>query len=347
MAIQRIFHMQLGTDGGTERFFLRLTKAFHARGIEQQFAIRPGTSWRGALDGMGRVHEGHYLRRWPNWWVKVQLLKREMHRWPADVVMGWRAPTARLMPASGPAVRIVRLGDYPHHLGHFTHVDCIVGNAPQVLTHCADLGWTGRREIISNFATDSGSVAVPRASLDTPENATLVFAPGRFVSTKGFDTLVRAVAKRPDLWLWLAGDGPDRADLEKLVDDLGMRTRTRFIGWVSDPSAYAKAADIYCVPSRQEPLGNVLLEGWMAGVAVISTLTEGPSWAATDQENALMVGIDDVDGFAAALAELAASASLRASLVEGGRRRLAERFSEAGVVDQYLALFEQLKRERA
>ncbi|SIQ25365.1 Glycosyltransferase involved in cell wall bisynthesis [Rhizobium sp. RU20A] len=346
MPIQRIFHMQLGTDGGTERFFLRLTKAFHARGIEQQFAVRPGTSWRGALDGMGRVHEGHYLRRWPNWWLRTQLLRREMRRWPADVVMGWRAPTARLMPSSGPAVRIVRLGDYPHHLGHFGHVDCIVGNAPNVLSHCENLGWTGRREIISNFATESGSEAVPRSALDTPEDATLVFAPGRFVSTKGFDTLVRAVARTPDLWLWLAGDGPDRADLEALVDGLGLRARTRFIGWVSDPSAYAKAADIYCVPSRKEPLGNVLLEGWMAGVPVISTRTEGPSWAATDRENALMVDIDDVAGFAGALGELAASPALRAALVEGGHRRLSERFSEARVVDQYLDLFERLRSGR-
>jgi glycosyltransferase involved in cell wall biosynthesis len=346
MPIQRIFHMQLGTDGGTERFFLRLTRAFHERGIEQQFAIRPETTWRSQLDGMGRVHEGHYLRRWPNWWLKVQMLKREMRRWPADVVMGWRAPTARLMPSSGPAVRIVRLGDYPHHLGHFSNVDCIVGNAPNVLTHCTTLGWAGRSEIISNFPSETSSDVVPRSALDTPEGVQLVCSAGRFVSTKGFDTLVRAVAKTPDLWLWLVGDGPDRADLERLVDDLGLRARTRFIGWVSDPSAYARAADIFCVPSRKEPLGNVLLEGWMSGVAVISTRTEGPSWAATDREDALMVDIDDVEGFAAALRELAGSPALRAHLVSGGRRCLAERFSQDRVVDQYLALFDRLRHDR-
>ncbi|KQM33706.1 hypothetical protein ASF03_08375 [Rhizobium sp. Leaf68] len=346
MSVKRIFHLQFGTDGGTEQFFLRLTRAFHERGIEQQFAIRPGVTWRHELDDRGTVHEGYYLRRWPNWWLRTQLLKRSMKQWPADVVMGWRAPTSRLMPDAGHAIRVVRLGDYPHHVRYFGNTDAIVGNAPNVIEHCRTLGWQGKTTIISNFPGEVGTSVVKRSDFSTPDDVPLVCGLGRFVPTKGFDTLLRAVATTPHLWLWLVGDGPDRADLEQLVQELGIADRVRFIGWVSEPAAYIKAADMFCVPSRQEPLGNVLLEGWKAEVAVVSTKTEGPSWAAAHDESALFTEIDDVEGMAQALLRLEGSPELRAKLVQGGREQLAARFSAERIVDQYLEFFEELRSSR-
>ena len=347
MTVKRIFHFQFGTDGGTEQFFLRLTQAFHERGIEQQFAIRPATSWRDDLAKRGTVHEGYYLRRWPNWWLRTQWLKHIIAQWQPDAIMGWRAPTGRLMPRGGSAAKIVRLGDYPHHLRHFGNIDCIVGNAPNVLAHCQSLGWTGKTCIISNFPAESVSQPVPRAKYSTPVDVPLVCSVGRFFPTKGFDTLIRAVACVPGLWLWLVGDGQDRLELEHLVEELGIAERIRFIGWVADPIAAIRAADMFCVPSRNEPLGNVLLEGWRAGVPVVSTKSEGPSWASTDGENALMVEIDDPDEMAAALTQLMVSPDLRRQLAEGGRKRLEERFSRQSIVDRYLDLFEELRNQRA
>ncbi len=188
-------------------------------------------------------------------------------------------------------------GDYPHHVRYFGNTDAIVGNAPNVIEHCRTLGWQGKTTIISNFPGEVGTSVVKRSDFSTPDDVPLVCGLGRFVPTKGFDTLLRAVAATPHLWLWLVGDGPDRADLERLVQELGIADRVRFIGWVSEPAAYIKAADMFCVPSRQEPLGNVLLEGWKAEVAVVSTKTEGPSWAAAHDESALFTEIDDVEAW--------------------------------------------------
>lgn len=340
MTVRRIFHIMMGTDGGTERFFLRLSEAFHRRGIEQQFALRPDFPMMKQVETMGLTHAGYHLRRWPLSSLHAARMRRGISHWRPDVVMAWRAPAARLIPAKTTAFKLVRLGDYPRHLRHFRNVDCIVGNAPSVLSICADLGWQGQTSLISNFPSQRLITAVDRGSLATPKDAKLVVATGRFVASKGFDTLVRAIACTPDLWLWMVGDGEERPQLENLISQLGVADRVRLPGWVSSPQDYVAAADIYCMPSRKEPLGNVLLEGWQTGVPVVTTRSEGPDWAANDGKDVLMVEIDDVPALASALMRLAEDDRLAAQLVEAGFETLRRRFSETAIVDAYMNLFD-------
>ena len=113
MTVRRIFHVQLGRDGGTERFFVTLAQAFAERGIEQGFAIRPGRGWRHEIERLGEVHEGTYLRRTPGSLLALWRMRRAMRRFAPDVAMAWRAPAARLIPDLRDTVKIVRLGDYP------------------------------------------------------------------------------------------------------------------------------------------------------------------------------------------------------------------------------------------
>jgi len=332
----------MGTDGGTEQFFLRLVTAFGERGLEQQFAIRPGFAWRDQIAPLGTIHEGYFLRRTPSGLLQAARLRRHIAGWNADAVMAWRAPSARLMPKAGAAAKIVRLGDYPRHLRHFGNLDCIVGNAPQVLNHCRSLGWIGRDQIISNFPPEGGATPVPRAVLSTPQAVPLVCAVGRFFPTKGFDTLLRAIALTDNFWLWLVGDGEQRQELENLARNLGIADRVRMPGWVSNVTDYIAASDVFCLPSRQEPLGNVMLEGWISGRPVVATRSEGPQWAAKDRKDILLVEIDAPERLAHALKEVVEDPALADLLVAGGRETLARQFSKTAVVDAYLRLFEDL-----
>lgn len=346
MTVKRVFHIMMGTDGGTERFFLRLSQEFAARGIEQQFALRPDMPWMAEVAKMGPVHAGHHLRRWPMPALKAKAMQRRMRAWEPDVVMAWRAPAARLIPAAGDFVKFVRLGDYPRHLRHFGALDTIVANAPSVERHCRDLGWTGEIDLISNFPSDRTVTPVDRASLSTPFGVPLVVATGRFFATKGFDTLLRAIARTDNLWLWLVGDGEQKDMLQALSRDLGIRDRVRMPGWVSNPQDYIAAGDVFCVPSREEPLGNVFFEGWQTGVPVVSTRSEGPSWAATHGEDAVLVDIDDEAALAEAMTALATDRDLAARLVAAARQTLVQRFSKTAIVDQYLALFDRIAAEK-
>ena len=92
------------------------------------------------------------------------------------------------------------------------------------------------------------------------------------------------------------------------------------------------------MPSRIEPLGNMALEAWKAGVPLVSTRSEGPSWFVRDGVDGLLADIDDVDAMAGHLRALAADARLRAGLARAGRVRLREMFGRDAVVTAWLDL---------
>jgi glycosyltransferase involved in cell wall biosynthesis len=344
--VSRIFHVMMGRDGGTERFFLRLTQGFHEAGIEQEFAVRPGQVWLPELEGRGRVHQGTYLRRDPVSLIRLWALRRRMAGFDPDVIMGWRGPTARLIPKWG-RVKLVRLGDFPFHVRHFGHLDTVVANTPDIVDHIRGQGWMGRAEVISNFpperAVGAGTPVLPEGPRPVGGR---VAGLGRFVSSKGFDTLIRAMVDAPDAELWLIGGGPQEGDLRNLAEDLGVAGRVRFLGWQTDILPYLSACDIFVMPSRDEPLGNVILEAWAAGLPVVATRSQGPMWYGVDGGNMMLVDLEDAPAMGAAIARLGADPGLRARLAEAGAQTLAERFSKEAVVARYLSLFDEIATDK-
>ena len=346
MTVRRIFHIQPGTDGGTERFFVTLSDAFHERGIEQQFAIRPGRPWRREVEGFGAIHEGQFLRRTPRGMFDLWRLHRAIREFEPDAIVAWRAPAARLIPRDVPAAKIVRLGDYPRHARHFSGLDAVVCNNPSIARHIGDLGWGGDAPVISNFARPVSSAPISRAELDTPDGAFVVCGAGRFTKVKGFDLLIEAVAQLEGVYLWLVGDGPEAEALLWQAEDLGVSDRVRFAGWREDPTEVIGAANAFVLPSRDEPLGNALIEAWRVGVPSVASMTDGPNWYAEDGRDALLVPVGDAGALAGALRRLVADGDLRGRLVAGARQTLSERFDRDAVVDAYLELFDRINAER-
>lgn len=336
----KILHIHFGTDGGAERFFVNLVGALDRRGVEQQVMIRPDRGWRADVPANVVVHEGNFRRVSLSRFVLGWRLNRLVDRFAPDVVMSWQLRASRAMPTRHGPRRIARLGDYPEHLGYYRNVETLVAITPDIADRCRALGWTGGLEVIPNFTNARAGTPVARRDLATPEDAFVVCAFGRFVPRKGFDVLLRAVARLPNSHLWLLGDGPSKEALVALAAELGIADRVHMPGWRSDAYAYLAAADAFTITSRHEPLGNVCFEGWGVGVPTVAAKSEGPSWAMRDGVDALLVERDDPEALATALAQLRDQPALRARLVAGGREALATRFSEDAVVASYLRLFE-------
>ncbi len=335
----KVLYFHFGKEGGAERFFVNLVTELAGRGVEQRFVIRPGRTWESQIRACGPV----ILNNFRNFSLSKQLVRlrvqRLIRRWRPDVIMAAQNRASKLIPAGGQALKLVRLGDYPKTLQRFANCDCLVANTPGIAEHCRALGWERPLHVITNFPREVAPVPVRRADLDTPEDAFLVVGSGRFVGRKGFDTLLRAAARLPDAWVWLVGEGGCRAELEALAGELGILERTRFTGWVEEPIHYVAAGNAYVMASRHEPLGNVILEAWRAGVPVVTTRSEGPMWFVEDGRDALMVDIDDDSAMAGALARIRDDSALAGSLVQAGREKLAARFSRDVIVEQYLDLF--------
>lgn len=339
MSAPKVLHIHFGKEGGAERFFVNLAKAFDKRGVQQRFAIRPNRSWDADIAALGPVIRNDYRylslsRYWLEW-----KLRQTCRTWQPDAVLAWMPRAARAIPDYPPAVKMTRLGDYPIHLNHFSRCDALVANTPDIITHCQGLGWSKPGLVISNFARPITPVPVSRAVHDTPNDAFLVAAAGRFVNRKGLDLAIRATARVDGAYLWLIGDGKERPALEALAAEAGIADHTRFIGWVDEPVHHLAAADAVAFPSRHEPLGNVILDAWQAGVPVVSTRAEGPDWFFRNGTDGIMVEIDDLEGLTAGLQTLKDDPALRAKYAAAGQARLAEMFGEDAVVDAYLAAF--------
>ncbi|MGW4202123.1 glycosyltransferase [Streptomyces sp. NPDC004726] len=82
----------------------------------------------------------------------------------------------------------------------------------------------------ARFRFDPVGRSAVRARLGIAPDAFVVGGVGRLVPGKRFDVLVRAVAALPRAVLVVAGDGPERAALERLAADMGITARVRFLG---------------------------------------------------------------------------------------------------------------------
>ena len=84
--------------------------------------------------------------------------------------------------------------------------------------------------------------SIQRKHYFTPENAPVVLGMGRFHENKGFDILLEAISRVPGVYLWLAGAGPLRNDLEILAEKLAVKPRVRFLGWHENITPLLRAA---------------------------------------------------------------------------------------------------------
>ncbi|MGI9623817.1 MAG: glycosyltransferase family 4 protein [Acidimicrobiales bacterium] len=187
-------------------------------------------------------------------------------------------------------------------------------------------------------ALDGGEVAELRGQYGVPANALVVLTLSRLVPRKGMDVLIKAVAalkdSHPDLVLFVAGSGRDRARLERLAGRLD--APVRFLGRVPDsevPGLYA-TADLFAMMCRvrwggleQEGFGIVFLEAAAAGVPQIAGRSGGAAEAVADGQTGLVVDDPtDVVAVAEALGRLLSAPDERAAMGVASRQRATERF---------------------
>jgi glycosyltransferase involved in cell wall biosynthesis len=155
-----------------------------------------------------------------------------------------------------------------------------------------------------------------------------LLAIGRVVAQKGFDILIEALvrARLESHDLLIAGDGPERAALEKQARETGLARRVHFLGRADRQKAIAlfKGCAFFVLPSRMEPFGIVNLEAMAAGKAVVASRTGGVPEVVLDDETGLLVPPGDPAALAAAISRLVADEPLRQRLGAAGRRRVTD-----------------------
>jgi glycosyltransferase involved in cell wall biosynthesis len=192
---------------------------------------------------------------------------------------------------------------------------------------------TRERLVAQGVATDRVAVVHNGVDLDVLAGVTAdppvrpsVSTSVRLIPSKRADLLIRAVARLrarlPDVALTVQGEGPERGALEALVAELGLAAHVTFAGRLprfEDALALRKRHQVFCLPSRSEGFGMVVIEAMGMGLPVVCTDIPVLHEIAGDGA-ALFFRLDDEADLAEKLEKLLTDAGLRAEM---SRRALA------------------------
>lgn len=159
-----------------------------------------------------------------------------------------------------------------------------------------------------------------------------VFSAGRMSLQKGMDMLVEAVpmvlASYPETKFIISGSGPEKDNVVRIAQEIGMMDSIVFLDTLSRQNYIdlLRAVDIIAVPSRNEPFGIVVLEGWAAGKPVVATTAGGPREFVWHNVNGFLVDANP-GGLAHGIGSLLANHEHCRALGANGRKACEDMFN--------------------
>lgn len=348
----RVVHVhRMRGIGGSERHLLTLLPALAERGVDVAFLGLDDPGWdpRDFYEALTvpalRIRAAHD--------ADPLLLARVVRSLRADVVHT-HLVHADLYGGIAAKLRGARLvstkhNDDPFRRGPYRYVERgLLRLADRVVTITDAL----RRFTIEEVGGNPAKVETIHYGLDAlppawganppdtvPAGARILLSTARLTEQKGVDVAVRAVAALPaDVVLVVLGEGPGRAQLERLAAALGVADRVHLLGRVPDVAAWLRRAVVYVQPSRWEGFGLGVLEAMHASLPVVATRVSSLPELVVDGETGFLVPVDDAEALAAGVVEALEKPGLGAA----GRRRAETEFSVASMADRHLALYDAL-----
>lgn len=156
---------------------------------------------------------------------------------------------------------------------------------------------------------------------------------GRLAVVKGLpillESLVMLKRSHPDILLTVVGDGPDRAKLEQMTEQLGLSGNVKFVGYQSQTEVrqYMQQTDIFVMSSFAEGVPVVLMEAMAAGVPVVATQIAGVSELVENGVSGYLVPPGDAVSLANGIDKLLNDHQLRIVLGQAGRAKVEQEFN--------------------
>lgn len=162
----------------------------------------------------------------------------------------------------------------------------------------------------------------------------VIITVARLESVKRLDIAIRAFAKLINNGasghFFICGDGSQRAPLAQLASDLGVDNRVTFLGFVANPYAEMRAADIFVLSSDREGLPNALIEAQGLGLPAVATdCRSGPGEIIVHGRTGLLAPTGELDAFALALQALMFDANKRQIFGAAAAEWVRDRFALA------------------
>lgn len=189
-----------------------------------------------------------------------------------------------------------------------------------------------------------------RRARSSNECAPTVGVVARLSPEKGIDIFLhaaqRVLREIPTAKFIVVGDGPERARLESLMEELGLRDSLSLAGRRDDmPSVYA-SFDLLVSSSRHEGLPMAILEGMASGLPCVATAVGDVPKIIQDGECGFLVSAGDIESLSARVIELLQHTSLRRQLGDAAQKRVEEEFSARRMATRYLNVYRHVLADR-
>ncbi len=340
----RILHSIAGASvGGAETFFLDAVKAIHELDYEQRVVTRFNSAHKvQEIQNLNiPLNKASYANYFP--WPTSHAIKKAVNEFKPDIVHNWMG-RAGTFAVEGSHANIGWYGGY-YKPERFNKCQYHVAVTQDIADHIVRQGIDAANVFVLHvYAEFPKGVPLNRAEFDTPDDVPLLLSLARLHQKKGLDTLLDAMVKVPDAYLWIAGSGPIEQELKAQMKALKLDNRVRFLGWRNDREALLATADICVFPSRYEPFGAVVIEAWGTETPLVTAKAQGPKAYVTNEENGLIVEINDVDALAKSINRAITDDQLRAYIVANGKKAYDKDFTKEAFKKNVSALYSSIKR---
>lgn len=345
----RIAHVSLGLDvGGQEKLLVEFARLADRRRFELHFislttrgALAPAIEEHGwpvtTLEGQPGIRPGLI-------WALTRLFRRERF----DVV---HTHDDRPLLYSCLAVRLARVRHFihTHHHGYLPQVSArqlrFMTYAARMTSRFVCVSEDSRRYVVAQGVPQAKTLVIrngidlTRFAFHGPQRDGPAVTVARLSPEKDIANLLRAVQivrqRFPDFRLEIAGDGPERENLQRLVAELALQDAVRFLGEVREVPAVLARARLFVLPSKTEGISLTLLEAMASGLPVVATRVGGTPEVVAEEETGLLVPSQEPPPLADALGRLWSSSQAAAALGSAGRRRAQDHFDIRAAIAEY------------
>ena len=324
--------------GGAENFFERLSFAIEKRkNIELELLIRKNQERYDLLNK--RIKKIHQIKNFyffnPFCHKKIEDIIEEFQ---PNIVLSWMNRASIFLPVSNGWVNIGRIGGY-YKLKNYVNCDFIITNTEDLKEYVIESGWDPNKvEYIPNFVKNNESTKTLNRSAFKE-----IVCLSRFHRNKGIDILLKAMPYLKNFRLKIVGQGSEKNQYDKLIKKYSLEKNVTFYRWTNNISEFLNAADYLVCPSRHEPFGNIVIDGWAHKIPVIVSDTGGPGLLVKNNFNGIKFKNEDVFDLIDKIKFLDLNKVLQKKLIKNGYNNYKTKYSEQLIIDKYINFFEKIK----
>jgi glycosyltransferase involved in cell wall biosynthesis len=337
----RILNIIAGAEfGGAESFFERLTMSFEMKkNIDQTVIIKENKTRYNLLkkniENIKQIKLFNNLN--PFCLFKV---KKIISEFQPNIILTWMNRASNILPTRKHSneINVGRLGGF-YKIKNYVKCNYLITNTPDLKKYVITKGWDPKYvEYIPNFVSQSKNLNL---DLGFSKEKTIICM-GRFHKNKAIDLLIKSMPFLSTFNLAIVGNGKLKNSYDTLIKQFDLESRVKIFEWSRNISEYLNSSCVLVCPSRHEPFGNIVVDGWAHRIPVVVADTGGPGKIVKHKYNGLKFESENIFDLVSKIKELDSNATLRKRVVTNGFNEYKKNYSEDVIVSKYLNFFKRI-----